>query len=180
LKSGAALAKRINKDERSTTQRNVDTISAMEREALDRRSVWARAADKMVVKAGQPWYVAFHAIWFAAWIYLNHAGPARLRFDPFPFPMLSLAVALEAIFLVLLILMSQNRLNLQAEERNHLDLQINLLAEHENTKMLQMLKALCAHHGLVISKDPEIAELATRTEPQDVLEQLKSNLPRIP
>jgi hypothetical protein len=86
------------------------------------------------------------------------------------FPMLSLAVALEAIFLVLLILMSQNRLNLQAEERNHLDLQINLLAEHENTKMLQMLKALCAHHGLMISQDPEIAELATRTEPQDVLE----------
>ena len=176
------MAKRLNTDERSTTQRNVDTISAMERDALERRSEWARVADRMVVKGGQPWFVAFHAVWFAAWIYLNRAGhgPVRLRFDPFPFPLLSLAVALEAIFLVLLILMSQNRSNLQAEERNHLDLQINLLAEHENTKMLQMLKALCAHHGLVISKDPEIAELATRTEPQDVLEQLKSNLPRIP
>ena len=120
----------------------------MEREALERRSVWARAADRMVVRGGQPWFIAFHAIWFAAWIYLNRAGPVGLRFDPFPFPLLSLAVALEAIFLVLLILTCQNRSTLQAEERHHLELQINLLAEHENTKMLQMLKALCAHHWL--------------------------------
>ena len=174
------LPRRIDKDERTTTQRNVDTISAMEQEALDQRSVWARVAERIVVKAGQSWFVGFHAVWFTSWIWLNHYGPTRLRFDPFPFPILSLAVGLEAIFLVLFILISQNRSNLQAEQRNHLELQINLLAEHENTKMLQMLKALCAHHGLVISKDPEIAELAIRTEPQDVLEQLKSNLPRDP
>ena len=174
------LRKKGERDRRSTTERNVDSVSAMEQEALDERSLGARVADNIVLNAGQFWFVACHVVFFAVWLLLNCVGPARLRFDPFPCPILSLVVALEAIFLVLFILISENRSNLQAEKRNHLDLQINLLAEHENTKMLQMLQALCEHHGLVISKDPEIAELATRTEPQDVLRQLESNLPRIP
>lgn len=175
-----SLRKKSRRDERSTTERNVHAISSMEREALAQRSVAARFADGIVEKAGQSWFVAFHVVCFAVWTGVNRLAPARLRFDPFPFPMLSLIVGLEALFLVLFILISQNRSNVQAETRNHLDLQINLLAEHENTKMLQMLQALCEHHGLEISKDPEIAELATRTEPQDVLQQLQNNLPRIP
>jgi len=101
-------------------------------------------------------------------------------FDPFPYQFLTLVVSLESIFLSLFILMSQNRSTNQADQRNHLDLQINLLAEHENTKMLQMLQALCAHHGLAISSDPEIVQLAKRTEPQQVLEELKDNLPGQP
>lgn len=163
-------------DRRSTTQRNVEAISAMEREALEKRSLWARIGDGIAIRAGQMWFIALHAVFFAGWIWTNLK--VHPPFDPFPFPLLTLVVALEAIFLSLFILMSQNRSNIQAEQRNHLDLQINLLAEHENTKMLQMLHTLCAHQGLVIDKDPEIEELKARTEPQEVLEQLKSNLPQ--
>jgi|SRR5579862_1104077 len=101
----------------------------------------------------------------------------RVPFDPYPFALLTMIVSLESIFLSLFILMSQNRATLQADQRNHLDLQINLLSEHENTKMLQMLQAICAHHGLAISTDSEIAELVRRTEPKPVLEELRENLP---
>jgi len=59
--------------------------------------------------------------------------------------------------------MSQNRSNLQADRRNHLDLQINLLSEDENTKMLQMLQAICEHHNLAIGNDPEIRAMARKT-----------------
>ena len=86
-------------------------------------------------------------------------------------------VSLEAIFLSLFILMSQNRTGLQAEQRNHLDLQINLLAEDENTKMLQMLQAICEHHKLAIGNDPEIKAMAKRTEVKQVLSELQDNLP---
>ena len=37
----------------------------------------------------------------------------------------------------------------------------NLLAEDENTKMLQMLQALCEHHKLKIASDPEIMREGT-------------------
>ena len=86
-------------------------------------------------------------------------------------------VSLESIFLSLFILMSQNRSGLQADQRNHLDLQINLLAEEENTKMLQMLQALCEHHKLSIANDPEIRAMGKRTEIHEVLTELKDNLP---
>jgi uncharacterized membrane protein len=59
----------------------------------------------------------------------------------------------------LFILMSQNRSGAQADQRNHLDLQINLLSGDENTKMLQMLQALCVHHNLNIAEDPRLESI---------------------
>jgi len=57
---------------------------------------------------------------------------------------MTLVVSLEAIFLSLFIMMSQSRMQRLADERSHLDLQINLLAENETTKMLGMLRSLCS------------------------------------
>ena len=122
------------------------------------------------------WFIIVHAVWFSVWIALNMKGRDS-AFDPFPFALLTMIVSLESIFLSLFILMSQNRSSLQADQRSHLDLQINLLSEDENTKMLQMLVALCQHHGLAIGKDKEISELARRTEPRDVMADIKSSLP---
>ena len=162
----------------STTQHNIKQISELEKDDLARRSISERIGDAIAAGAGQMWFIVVHAIWFTIWMCLNSkAVPGMPSFDPFPFALLTMIVSLEAIFLSLFILMSQNRSSRQADRRNHLDLQINLLSEDENTKMLQMLQAICAHHGLAIGKDPEIAELAKRTEPQQVLKELKDNLP---
>lgn len=70
-----------------------------------------------------------------------------------------------------------NASNVQADQRNHLELQINMLSEDENTKMLQMLRALCEHHKLKIANDPEIQAMTKRTEINDVLSELQDNLP---
>src|SRR3989442_15690682 len=56
------------------------------------------------------------------------------------------------------VLMSQRRQDQLADHRNHLDLQINLLSEQENSKMLAMLAALMRHQGLALD-DPEVAAL---------------------
>jgi hypothetical protein len=74
--------------------------------------------------------------------------PQAIRFDPYPFQFLTFVVSLEAIFLSTFILISQNRQNRISELRNHLDLQINLLSEQENSKVLAMLEALLRFHGL--------------------------------
>lgn len=124
------------------------------------------------------WFVIFHIIWFSVWIALNTKLVTIIPpFDPFPFPFLTLVVSLESTFLSLFILMSQNRSNRQADSRSHLDLQINLLAEQESTKTLQMLQKLCEFHGLPIAKDPEVEVLAHSTEPEQLLEELKDKLP---
>lgn len=161
----------------STTTRNIKAISELEHAALAQRSLSARAGDAIATHAGKMWFIVFHALWFALWLWLNSGSKNRLAFDPFPYQLLSTVVSLESIFLSLFILMSQNRSNVQADQRNHLDLQINLLSEEENTKMLQMLQAICAHHKLSIGKDPEIDAMTKQTEISEVLSELQEHLP---
>jgi uncharacterized membrane protein len=134
----------------TATYRNVQEIARIEREALQRRSTAERLGDLIATQAGRMWFIMLHALWFALWIGLNAGEGSRTgRFDPFPFSLLTMIVSLEAIFLSLFILMSQNRSARQADQRSHLDLQINLLSEHENTKMLRMLQALPVAEPLV-------------------------------
>jgi uncharacterized membrane protein len=166
-------------DTASTTSRNIAAICELEKKALARRSLAARIGDVIATQAGRMWFIVFHMVWFAVWLLMNTGAHGKTGFDPFPFPLLTMIVSLESIFLSLFILMSQNRSGLQADQRNHLDLQINLLSEDENTKMLQMLQALCAHHKLAVGKDPEIDAMTKRTEIHEVLSELQDNLPGV-
>jgi uncharacterized membrane protein len=161
----------------STTTRNVKAISRLEHSALAQRSLSARVGDAIASHAGKMWFVIFHLFWFSLWLWVNTESKFGLAFDPFPYPLLSTVVSLESIFLSLFILMSQNRSSVQADQRNHLDLQINLLSEEENTKMLQMLQAICEHHNLAVGKDPETTAMAKRTEIGEVLSELQEHLP---
>ncbi|HLX42126.1 MAG TPA: DUF1003 domain-containing protein [Bryobacteraceae bacterium] len=160
----------------STTRKNIRAISELEKAALADRSLSVHIGDLIAAEAGKMWFIIFHILWFAVWIGLNLKGSAFV-FDPYPYSLLTMVVSLESIFLSLFILMSQNNSGLQADRRNHLDLQINLLAEDENTKILQMLRALCKYHNLPIGNDPEVAALAQRTQVEDVLTELKEHLP---
>lgn len=94
-------------------------------------------------------------IWFAAWIIINTV-PGVDHFDSFPFNFLTLIVSLEAIFLSTFILISQNHETRVSERRNQLDLQINLLTEQENTKMLTLLGRIAEKVGVKIDDDPSL------------------------
>ena len=162
----------------SRMHRNIKEISRLEEEALKSRSRAQRFGDLVVQQCGRAWFIALHAIWFASWVVLNaRLIPGVQPFDSFPYPFLTLVVSLEAIFLSLFILMSQNRSNRLADQRAHLDLQINLLAEHESTKTLELLQALCEHHGLACARDPEVNELLAQTKPEEIVKELRRSLP---
>ena len=94
------------------------------------------------------------------------------RFDPKPFPILSTVVSLEAIFLATFILISQNRQQRVADLRNHLDLQINMLAEQENSQMLAMLQKLLELHGIE-PPSPEIEVLQQAMDPEVLAEHIE-------
>jgi uncharacterized membrane protein len=157
---------------------NVSAIIALENEALNARSTSERLSDAVARQAGTIWFISAHALWFVFWILLNTGFVPGIRaFDPYPYQFLTFVVSLEAIFLSLFILMSQNRSSRQADARGHLDLQINLLAEQESTKMLQMLQGLCKHHGLPEAHDAELEQLKQATKPEELLNELKKSLP---
>ena len=160
------------------SRQSIKAVSDLEHQALARRTTAETFSDFVVSQGGRPWVIAVHTLWFGGWMLWNSGRVPSIRvFDPFPFMGLTTIVSLEAIFLSLFILVSQNRATRRADERAHLDLQVNLMAERETTKMLRLLQALCAHHGLVEATDSEVDEMLRETEPASIARELEKHLP---
>ena len=153
------------------TERNVELVAQLDETARSKRTPTDRAVDGITAFCGSMSFIWVHAAWFGIWIALSLV-PGVKHFDPYPFQLLTLVVSLEAIFLSTFILISQNRQNRLAERRSHLDLQINLLSEQENTKMLMMLEAI-VHHFNIPDGDPEVSVLAEATEPERLVRQIE-------
>jgi uncharacterized membrane protein len=99
-------------------------------------------------------------------------------FDPYPFSLLGVIVAVEAVILSSFILMRQNRMMRRGERRDHLNLQVDLLAEKEITTVLQMVRAICAQMGLQnIAADRDIRELSQTTSIESLSKSLEDRLP---
>jgi uncharacterized membrane protein len=151
------------------TRRNVEVVHKLEDAANQERTTSDRIAKVIARFCGSMTFVWVHVIWFGAWIALNLIPGVR-HIDPFPFTFLTLVVSLEAIFLSTFILISQNHDTRLSERRNHLDLQINLLSEQENTKMIMMLQVIAQKVGVQIEEDPDMTVLAQDTELEKVVE----------
>src|SRR5687767_9008307 len=155
------------------TERNVQTIAKLEEAAKANRSHANRLADKVASFCGSMTFVWVHVIWFGGWVILNLL-PRLEHFDPFPFTFLTFVVSLEAIFLSTFILISQNHETRLSEQRNHLDLQINLLTEQENTKMLKVLESIAAKIGAKTEADPSLHVLEQSTRPEELVDQIET------
>lgn len=156
------------------TRSNVETIAALEHAALSQRSRLDCFVDSVTRFCGRIVFVYLHVALFSVWIGLNTLAPHHLRFDPYPFEFLTFSVSLEAIFLSAFILISQNRSGHLDQRRNELALQIALLSEQENTKMLEMLGAIARRVGAQVDDDPDIAVLEAATRPDKLIEQIEA------
>jgi len=155
------------------TQKNVETVTRLEEAAREQRTPTDRLAEKIAGFCGSMTFVWVHVIWFGGWILLNLLPGVR-HVDPFPFTFLTLIVSLEAIFLSTFILISQNVDSRISERRSHLDLQLNLLSEQENTKMIMMLHAIATKVGADLTQDPDLKALSEETRPERLIEQIEA------
>jgi uncharacterized membrane protein len=151
------------------TKKNISKIIEIEVAQKGTRTAGERIAEAIAAFCGSMTFVWVHVLWFGTWIIVN-AIPGR-AFDPFPYTFLTLVVSLEAIFLSTFILISQNHDTRMTERRNHLDLQINLLAEQESTKTLELLRLVARKVG-VEDNDPAMDILTAEMEPDKLAEQI--------
>jgi len=158
---------------------NIDLIARVEEQALHNRNVDERISDAISRTIGNLKFVLIHAVVLTAWMIINTGLlPGVQPFDPFPFGILTLIVSAEGIFLMIFVLISQNRMSKQADRRNHLDLQISMLAEQELTMILRLQQQLCRHHGIDVSKVEREAEKYTKdTNVQRMVEEIEQKLP---
>jgi uncharacterized membrane protein len=153
------------------TRQNVLAMRQLEEAAMAKRTGADRVAAAIARFCGQMTFVWIHVVIFAVWIGYNTL-PWFKPFDPYPFTFLTLVVSLEAIFLSTFVLISQNYEMRVSERRNQLDLQINLLAEQENTKALQILERIAKKVGAHVSDDAQVRALEEATRPESLARQI--------
>jgi uncharacterized membrane protein len=160
-----------------TALSNIDTVARLESEFLERRTLAERAADRVGDFVGSMFFVLLHTLWFSGWFTWNSGFlPGVKPFDPYPFVFLTMAVSAESVLLSTFVLMKQNRMSRRADQRDHLHLQIGLLAEKEITKVIQMLAQMSHHQGMEII-DEEVRELSQNTAVDRLAKELEHKLP---
>lgn len=156
----------------STLADNIDKLRARSLRDEQIAPLSERIADRITAFTGSMTFVVLHVILYSGWIAINlGAVPGVARFDA-SFVMLAMEASVEAIFLSTFVLISQNRMAAAANRRAELDLHINLLAEHELTKLATLVARIAEKAGVAID-DPEIHEIRKDIEPESVLDALE-------
>ena len=152
-------------------------IESFEAKANSSRTVAERIADFMTTKFGSMAFLCANTLLFLFWILINtNQIPAIRQFDPFPFGLLTTMVSLEAIFLSIIVLMSQNRASKIDDIRDEIDLQITTIAEEEITKMMELQVMILKKQGIDISADQELQQMLEPTDTNRIEKELEKQL----
>ena len=158
------------------SERRRQFFRSFEAKSLRSRSLLTQISDDLTAICGSSLFLVFHVVSFTVWIAVNIGWiPTIAPFDPFPFGLLTMIVSLEAIFLAIFILVSQNRSSYIGTLRDEFHLRVNLIAEEEITKILEILADMRKETGIK-KEDPELKEMLERIDTnyieRSVLEQM--------
>jgi uncharacterized membrane protein len=156
----------------SVLERNIDALQRKRQEEEKKASLQDRIAEIITRFTGSMVFVYVHLILVVGWVAANLGFiPGVPAFDP-TFVILATFASVEAIFLSTFVLISQNRAAAEADRRSELDLQTNLLSEHEITRLLTLTRAIAEHLGIREANDPTLEELERHVAPEKVLDRL--------
>jgi uncharacterized membrane protein len=153
------------------TQKNVETVAKIHRDAEAKRTLGQRVADGFARAIGSWVFIITQSILLSAWVIANVVHLVK-PWDPYPFILLNLALSFQAAYASPIIMMSQNRQAKLSDERNHLALQIALLAEQEDTETLLLLRKICTHLN-ISHENADNEGLAESTDPNLLIDQIK-------
>lgn len=118
-----------------------------------------RAMIQVANVLGSVWFLVFCMVVFCLYILYNLGlVPGILAFDPYPFNGLNTILAIFAIILSVSVLISQNRQRRMEKVREQIEFEINIRAENEITKMLEMLHEIQQKLG-IRKDDPELEKM---------------------
>lgn len=171
--SGPTVAPPQPQSLNSALIRNIDALRRRREEENAAATTQERIASSITGFTGSMRFVYLHALAYGLWIAANlGAIPGVSPWDP-TFVILAMTASVEAIFLSTFILISQNRMSAIADRRAELDLQISLLAEHEVTKLVEMVSAIADRMG--VGAGAEVEELKRNVAPEAVLDAIEEH-----
>jgi uncharacterized membrane protein len=150
-------------------EQSVDAIAEFHREHYRSASALQRALDSVTDRLGRPVLVMAVILGVAVWIAVarlsGHGGVA----EPV-FAWLELAATVSSLLVSMLILATQRREDLLGDRRAKLTLELAILADRKNAKIIALLEELRRDHpGVVDRVDLESDDMAKPTDPTAVL-----------
>jgi uncharacterized membrane protein len=155
--------------------RNIESILRIEKEDERKLLLHHRALHAVGRFVGTPYFFAIQSLSVGLWVWINTRVAYGWQFDEYPFPLLAVVLALEAVLLTSCVLIRQNISDQAFERRNHLELQINLLAERESTLSLALLQRIAAHLKCPVEKNAQSEQLADKTEVDEIAQDLRAH-----
>jgi uncharacterized membrane protein len=161
---------------RELVAKNAEAIAAVRARADKRLDRHQKSVELATAALGRPLsifvVIALVSLWIAFNVSMKALGKAPI--DPPPFFWLQGAVALGALLTSLMVLTTQNRQRRHAEERAHLDLQVNLAAEQKTAKLIALVEELRRDLPNVPNRRDALAEsMARAVDPHAALTALE-------
>ena len=143
---------------------------------FDKNKKWYdRLADVITVNFGTLWFLVLHFLLFSCWIIINTGFvKAIVPFDPYPFGFLTMVVSLEAIFLAIIVQISINRQAKIGDLREEIDFNVNVRAEREITKILNLVDKIHDHLGMENEDDDELLMMKEDIDLDEVEKEIES------
>jgi uncharacterized membrane protein len=160
----------------SSLRRNIGALRDRRVREEASASLEERFANRITGFTGSMRFVYLHALLYGGWIVANLGWLGLEPWDP-TFVVLAMIASVEAIFLSTFILISQNRMAAAADRRAELDLQVSLLAEHEITKIVQLVSEIAEKLQVAPETRREVEELKRTVAPEAVLDAIESSEP---
>lgn len=155
---------------------NISDITALENQELARTTRTQRWFETVSRWLARPAYPIALLIFIVAWLTLSLTARSigLPRFDAPPFPWLEGILTFTALLTTTIVLIGQRRQSVLAEQRAHLDLQVNLLTEQKVTKLIHLIEELRADlPGVRVRHDPHVSRLKQPADPAQLASALK-------
>jgi len=155
---------------------NISEVLALESQELARTTRAQRGFEAVSRWLARPAYPIALLVFVVGWISLNLTARSvgLPHLDAPPFPWLNAILTLTALLTTTIVLISQGRQSAIAEQRAHLDLQINLLTEQKVTKLIHLMEELRADlPGVRTRHDPHVSRLKKPADPTRLVSALK-------
>jgi uncharacterized membrane protein len=158
----------------SQARNNIEAILRLEKEDKQELALHHRIFHAVGWFFGTTYFVSAQCVAVCVWVALNIMHGSHEAIDPYPFPLLATFLSLEAVLLTSCVLIRQNAIDRTSARRDHIELQINLLAEQEATRSLDVLQRIADHLNVPNVKDSQVQQLAQDTAVDEIARDLKA------
>ena len=148
----------MRRTRRTASKQTREPVRDIFRQVLGRKKTGGeRLAFWLTDSFGTTGFLALNLLLFLLWVGSNQGWiPFFPTFDAYPYGLLTMIVSLEAIVLSIVVLIAQNKAEHLADMRGEIDLEVNVQAEREITKILRMLERIERALHMPVSPDAQL------------------------